>query len=253
MKKTVVFLFLLLFVWGALLNAEDQEVEAVIKDIQQKSEALISYQADMEMVFLKTPKGIIKVEGYTKLVKPDKLAMVMGVKDDQTTYQSMHSDGAVLWQYIATFKVASKIDIAGLKKEFPNVDDLVKDQANVKDAVSEIKKGCVKYVGIEILDDEEVYVFEGEIDSVVKDTLAMGIDIVSVKIWISTEDGLQRMTEYYTKDGESVAYRKMKEVKINIEIPDSEFQFQVPLGVAIMDVTPRAREMLKQNIAVNEE
>ncbi|MDP8234386.1 MAG: DUF2092 domain-containing protein [Candidatus Saelkia tenebricola] len=253
MKKPAIFLLLFLFVWGSFLNAEDQEVEAVINDIQQKSESLVSYQADMEMVFLKTPKGIMKIEGYTKIVKPDKLVMVMGVKDNEETYQSMYSDGAVLWQYIAMFKMVSKINIADLRKEFPNADDLIKDQSNVKSAISEIKEGEVRYIGIETLDDEEVYVFEGEINSVVKDELAMTSDVASVKIWVSTEDGLQRRTEYYSKDGESVAYRKMKEVKINVEIPDSEFQFQIPEGVAIMDVTPRAKEMLQQNMSVNEE
>jgi len=248
-KKTVEVLALILFMLSPLAKAADEEIDAVIKNIQQKIESLDSYQADMEMVFLKSSQGVTKVEGHIEFVKPDKLSMIMGVKDEENTRQYMYSDGMTIWQYMPMFKVVSKVDLAALKKEFPNAEDLVKNQSKSESSIYDIEKNDIKYTGIETLDNEEVYVFKGKVNTDVKQERALPVNIVSVKVWISTKDGLQRKVEYYSENNEVVLYQTMKDVKTNIEIPDSEFQFQVPEGVSILDATPRAREMLKQKMA----
>ncbi len=252
MKKTVGFLALILFVLVPLAKSADEEIGVVIKNIQQKVESLNSYQADMEMVFLKSSQGVTNVEGHIEFVKPDKLNMIMGVKDEEKTRQYMYSDGMIIWQYMPMFKVVSKVDLAALKKEFPNAEDLVKNQSKSENSIYDIEKNNIKYSGIETLDGEEVYVFEGKMNPDVEKGMDMPVDIVSVKVWISTKDGLQRKVEYYGENNEAVLYQKMNNVKTNIEIPDSEFQFQVPEGVAVLDTTPRAREMLKQKMPQDE-
>jgi len=176
----------------------------------------------------------------------------MGVKDEEKTRQYMYSDGMTIWQYMPMFKVVSKVDLSALKKEFPNAEDLVKNQSKSGNSIYDIEKNNIKYDGIETLDGEEVYVFKGRINPDVEKGMDMPVDITSVKVWISTKDGLQRKVEYYGENNEAVLYQKMTNVKTNIEIPDSKFQFQVPEGVSVLDTTPRAREMLKQKMAKDE-
>jgi len=251
-KKTAFLLALVLTIAVSSAGAENGDINAIIKNIQQKVESLNSYQADMEMVFLKSSQGVMKVEGHIEFVKPDKLNMVMGVKDEEKTRQYMYSDGMTIWQYMPMFKVVSKVDLAALKKEFPNAEELVKNQSKSGNSVYDIEKNNIKYDGIKTLDGEDVYVFEGKMKPDAEKGLDMPVDIASVKVWISVKDGLQRKVEYYDKNNEAVLYQKMTGVKTNVEIPDSKFQFQVPEGVSVLDTTPRAREMLKQKMTKDE-
>lgn len=261
MKRVFLFLVLVLFFNTVLLRAEEQNpaqkksanakdiatLKAVLTDIQNKIKNLNSYSANIDMVFLKSRNGNMEIEGHIEFVKPDKLNMELGVKGEDKTKQAMYSDGALLWQYMPFFKLASKVDLAALKKEFPDADQLVKGHSNIRGVLSQIKKGNVKYLGIDNFKGEKVYIFEGNVTQDESDKLNMPVQVSKVKVWVSTEDGLQRKAEYYSKGGELIFYQTLDDVKVNPNIPESEFKFQKPEGVNVLDSTPQAREMLKKS------
>lgn len=246
MKK--IFLLVGILFWLVEITGaqETEVVEEVLTQIQEKLNSLNSYQAKIEMGFLQEEGGVMEIAGEIKYMKPDKLRMEIGVKGEERTKQYMYSDGNTLWQYMPFFKLATKVDLAQLKEEFPEAEELVKRQSNIQQAVSEIEKGNINYLGEEKLDGEKVYVFEGKINPAEKEKMDMPIEIAKARLWISAQDGLQRKAEFYSPDGSLVYYQKLSEVEVNLEIPLSEFEFQKPEDTNVLDTTAQARERLRR-------
>ncbi|HDM08603.1 MAG TPA: outer membrane lipoprotein carrier protein LolA [Candidatus Omnitrophica bacterium] len=246
MKKVTALLAVGLLLVGLHVTAEDDELAKVLNDIQNKIKNLKSYQAKIEMVFLQTERGIMELTGEIKFVRPDKLRMEIGVKGEDRTKQYMYSDGLTMWQYMPFFKLASKVDLAALKKEFPQAKDLVEGQSKVESPVADVQKENIKYLGIKDLDGEKVYVFEGQLSEDRKQNMDLPQSVSQVKIWVGVNDGLQRKAEYYDSDGNLVFYQVLKDVKVNIDIPASEFTFKQPEGINVLDSTDQARQILKK-------
>lgn len=246
MKKLTGFLAVGLLLVGLHVKAEGDELTDVLNDIQNKIKNLKSYQAKIEMVFLQTDRGIMELSGEIKFVRPDKLRMEIGVKGEDRTKQYMYSDGLTMWQYMPFFKLASKVDLAALKKEFPEAKGLVEDQSKVGSPVADVQKENIKYLGIEDLSGEQTYVFEGKLNGERKENMDLPQDVSQVKIWVGVNDGLQRKAEYYDSDGNLVFYQVLKDVKVNIDIPDSEFTFEQPEGINVVDSTNQARQILEE-------
>jgi len=138
MKRILTLMLGLCLVVG-VANGQEEDYQSVIKDIKEKIASLKSYKAKIKMVFLQREGEVMELEGEIEYVKPDKLKMVMGVKGEEKTKQYIYSDGSTMWQYMPFFKLASKVDLAALKAEFPNVDDLIKGQSNVETTLKDLK------------------------------------------------------------------------------------------------------------------
>lgn len=246
MKKVGMVLGMVMMLAGFQIRAEEDQLAKVLNDIQTKIQNLKSYQAKIEMVFLQTERGIMELTGEIKFVRPDKLKMEIGVKGEDRTKQYMYSDGITMWQYMPFFKLASKVDLATLKKEFPQAKDLVEGQSKVESPVADVQKEDIKYLGIEELNGEKVYVFEGKISEERKQNMDLPYNVSKVKIWVGVNDGLQRKAEYYDQEGNLIFYQVLKDVKVNIDIPSDVFTFQEPEGINILDSTDQAREILKK-------
>lgn len=249
MRKISEILVTVLLLATLQLKAEEDGLSKVLNDIQTKLNNLKSYHAKIEMVFLQTERGIMELNGEIKFVRPDKLRMEIGVKGEDRTKQYMYSDGLTMWQYMPFFKLASKVDLAGLKKEFPQARDLVEGQSKVESPVADVEKENIKYLGIEDLNGEKTYVFEGQLNEARKQNMDLPQNVSKVKIWVGVGDGLQRKAEYYDDEGNLVFYQILKDVKVNIDIPASEFAFQQPEGINVIDSTDQARQILRNKQA----
>ena len=215
------------------------DVEALLSDLQSKIRSLSSYRATFEIVFTEGETTY----GTIAFVRPDRLRMEMCMGKDERAKQYLYSDGLTLWQYLPYFKMASKVDLAALREEFPEtIKELVGEQADIEGVLGKIDKGSIEYLGIEDLDGEEVCVFQGDV------TQEEDAEVARVKAWVSRVDGLQRRIEAYSLDGELIYQQRLKDVLVNIEIPDQEFRFAVPEGTAIIDVTQEQREKLQGGI-----
>ncbi len=224
--------------------SKEMSLEEVLIDIKDKIEKIESYKAEIEMVFKNVSDASV-ISGSISYVKPDKIKMVMGMKGKENTSQSMYSDGSTMWQYMPLFKIASKVDLSLLKEEFENTDELMKNQNNIGDITSNMDEA--KFIGLEDLSGEEVYVIEGLIKESDNPALKDIGEIKTAKAYISSKDGMQRKMEYYDASGKLLFYQAFNNVEINIDIPDQIFNFVAPEGVNILDTTPQAREMLKKS------
>lgn len=253
MRRILALVVLSLCLILEVATAQEEDYQSVIRDIKGKIDSLKSYKAKIEMVFLQSGGEVMELEGEIEYVKPDKLKMVIGVKGEDKTKQYIYSDGSTLWQYMPFFKLASKVDLAALKAEFPNVDDLIKGQSNVETTLKDFKEEGIRYLGIEDLEGERTYVFEGEIKEDKKQEMDLPMEVARLKVWISVDDGLQRKAEFYSEGGQLLFYQKLKDVQVNIDIPDDEFKFQKPDDVNVLDSTPQARQLLKEKQEEKEE
>ena len=83
------------------------------------------------------------------------------------------------------------------------------------------------YLGTEQIDGEMTYVFSG---IPIRGAIS---DAVSMKVWISPQDGIWRKIEYYTSSGKVFLTKTVLEAETDVTIPDGTFELQVPEGLDI--------------------
>jgi|GEM_PF-5131339 len=214
-------------------------LEQVLQEIEEKIEALLSYRATFEMIFSEEET----VTGEIVFLRPDKMRMKMIIGEDEQTRQELYSDGGTLWQYLPYYNMASKVDLAALKEEFPEeAAALVEGQSDIQGALAEIDKGKIAYLGLEDLDGQSMYVFEGQADA----SCEMELEVIRIKVWISTADGLQRRVEYYSNEDELIYQHRLENVNVNSEIPDETFHFEPPEDAAVLDATEQSMQVFRE-------
>lgn len=241
---------LLLLVGCSKREGEATSLEQVLHEIEARIQDLSSYRATFEMIFLEEET----VAGEIVFFRPDKMRMEMIIGDDEQTRQELYSDGKTLWQYLPYYKMASKVDLAMLKEEFPEeTAALVERQSDIQGALAEIDKGEIAYFGLEALDGQSMYVFEGQADA----SCEMELEVTRIKVWISKADGLQRRVEYYSNEDELIYQHRLENVNVNSEIPDEMFHFEPPQDAVVLDATEQSmqafREMEEQEAPVVDE
>ncbi|HEO64025.1 MAG TPA: outer membrane lipoprotein carrier protein LolA [Candidatus Omnitrophica bacterium] len=239
---TAVVLGMVIILTPLCYSQSPLRIEQIQAEVRENLEKINSYYSQIEIMFFQAGGENMQITGEIFFAKPDKIKMTMGVKGSESTNQYMYSDGDTLWQYMPFFKLASKVDLKALKEEFPNAEELVKNQSQIDNILMNI--GNPEFEGIEDLDGESVYVIKGDVPKNVESELELGESIEKTKIFISKKDGLHRKVEYYSSTNQLLYMQGLKSLKINIEIPDSTFEFQLPEGINVLDSTPQARELL---------
>lgn len=148
-----------------------------------------------------------------------------------------------MWQYMPQMNMVQKFDWAKLKETFG--EKFARDQTKkVNEPFRGMNKATLRYFGIENLDGEDVYVFEGK-SSQVEEKGLEGFKPGKIKMYIGTNDGiLRKMITYDLKDNEMTAQR-YKNIKLNQDIPDSTFVFTPPEGTQVVDMTDMMKETFK--------
>ena len=220
-------------------QVESDSLERVLHEIEGKIETLSSYRAAFKMVFSEEET----VSGEIVFLRPDKMRMEMVIGEDEQTRQALYSDGETLWQYLPYYNMASKVDLAALKAEFPKeAAALVEGQSDIQGALSEIDKGEIVYLGLEELDGHAMHVFEGQADA----SCETGLEVTRIKVWISEADGLQRRVEYYSTEDELIYEHRLENVSVNSGIPDETFQFEPPEDAAVLDATEQSLQAFRE-------
>ena len=214
-------------------------LERVLLEIEGKIETLSSYRAAFKMIFSEEET----VSGQIVFLRPDKMRMTMIIGEDEQTRQELYSDGETLWQYLPYYNMASKVDLAALKEEFPDeAAALVEGQSDIQGALAEIDKGKIVYLGLEEVDGQVMYVFEGQADA----SCEADLEVTRIKVWISEADGLQRWVEYYSAADELIYQHRLENVSVNNGIPDETFQFEPPEESTVLDATEQSMQAFRE-------
>ena len=159
-------------------------------------------------------------------VFPDKVRIEIYNRDK--LHETILSDGHTLWDYKVFLESATELDVDSLREEQSDTWlDTIREHTRFDPTFADLYLPSAAYLGTEEIDGEETYVFSGV---PIRGAIS---DAVSMKVWISPQDGIWRKIEYYTSSGKAFLTKTVLEVEIDVTIPDGAFELQVPEGTEI--------------------
>lgn len=240
MRKGPILILNILFYLMSRSGSAQEETTAIIKQIQDKAKEIQSYQASFTLKMV-GPQGEILMEGNILFKRPEKIKLEMSMPNVPDAKQLMVSDGNLMWQVAPSLKLASKVDLATLKKEFGE-SYFTPVQEDISRPLKEVEEGSVKYLGKDSLEDKEYFLFEAKPKS---QTPGIEAAFSKARFWIDPDTGLEKKTVFYDLEGKEVFQRNFSEVKINLEISDHEFIFLPEEGMEVIDSTDQARKLME--------
>lgn len=212
--------FLLPFAW-----AQQASVSQQIDQITAKAQAIESYTADIQITLLKEPEKV-EMTGTIMHKKPDKLNMELSVVGNNPMKQMTISNGDCLWQYIPQANVARKINIkSAVAKGF------MQEQGGLHMPFKDIEPESMKFAGRSAVYGHRVVVFEGKPKASLKQQDPERF--IKMAVWVSPEDGLARRVAVYDRQDNEVMIQEFTNLKTNIFLRDSLFEFSPPKGTKI--------------------
>lgn len=239
---TGLFTVLTVIAWSGFICSEESK-EQIIKSIETKAALIATYRADLSMSMDVMGEKMV-TQGSIFFKKPDKSYIendiVMGTMKMK---QIIVSDGKTVWTYQPTMKMVTKIDLG---KVMAVTDD--KSNGQMSGDISEPFRGyneeSISYVRTDQILGEKVYIFQGVPGS--SPMQKQAFMPAKIETWVSAVDGLIRKLIMFSDEGKEMMVQSYTNIETNIEVEDSRFDFVVPDGIQVMDLTEGTLNMMKE-------
>ena len=215
MKRQTKFLFIFIFYWHVPAWALSDEL-ATVKAIQKNYESVLTLKANFEQkAFVKMLNRTEVTRGTVQIKKPGKMKWVYNSPDPQV----LVSDQKNLWLYAPEEEQVTKMPIESVYSSntpalFLAGQGILTDIFNVVQVLTEKDKFVAVFTPKEV---------ESSLSRLVLRANKNNYQITGATV--------------YDKLGNKTAI-KFRSIRINEEIPESVFNFEVPAGVEIQDFTP---------------
>jgi outer membrane lipoprotein-sorting protein len=73
----------------------------------------------------------------------------------------------------------------------------------------------------------------------------LGMALETVRVHVHAGDGLLRRVAYLDEAGEEVMHQAYRDVVVNPKLPEETFEFVIPSGAHVMDMTEQIIELLE--------
>lgn len=248
LSKTLVATVALTLLLGSLAFAQESEkTKQVIDEITQKTKDIKSYTVDVK-VEAQMMNQMMTTEGTMAFKKPGMMYMTSTMNMMGGMKQEIYAKDDVLWTYMPMMNMASKVDMAKVKAALPGQEDM-SGAKDITKPFAGFPQSAIKYTGEKEVDGKKVYVFElnpsmpGQMSPGQTTSPIMPEKVVSE---IDTETGLPYKTLMYSADGKLMMEQTYSNYKLNVPLPDSEFEFTPPKDAQVLDMTDSTINMMKQ-------
>ena len=215
MRKQTKFLFIFVLYWHVPAWALSGQLET-INAIQKSYESVLTLKANFEQkAFVKMLNRTEITRGNVQIKKPGKMKWIYSSPDPQV----LISDQKNLWLYIPEEELVTKMPIESVYSSntpalFLAGKGILTDIFNVVQVLTEKDKFVAVFTP---------KVVESSLSRLVLRANKKNYQITGVTV--------------YDKLGNETAI-KFRSIRINEEIPESVFNFEVPTGVEVQDFTP---------------
>lgn len=214
MKKVLLLLLVVVLLGSSVLAGND--LDSILKEMDKRQKEIKDLQANFsqEKVLELLEEKLIS-QGRMKYKKPDRMSWEYSVPDPLL----MIIKGQRMWLYYPDMKVAEKYDLEksgetlGLFMGFGKSMDYLKKNYQIR--LLEKEKNFYPLELIPKREEELRYVSR-------------------IVLWIDTKEYWPVKTKIFEPNGDTTLI-EFKNIEINTEIPDSEFEFQVPKGVEVVE------------------
>ncbi|RJP15648.1 MAG: outer membrane lipoprotein carrier protein LolA [Candidatus Abyssobacteria bacterium SURF_5] len=238
---------LLLFSTSALAQ-DAAENNKVIDDLIKKAEDVKSYKVDINTLTHAMGEPIT-IKGTMSFEQPGKMRMSTVTDMMGGMKQDIYKTGDIIWTYMPIMKMTTKMDVSRLKQEMPGQQPDM-DESDVATMLKDFPKDAITFVGKKKADGKDVYVLRVAPEKFNMDMTApqknFPVQPKKIEFLVYADNGLPHKILMYGKDDALIMEQTYSNYQLNIDIPDSEFEFTPPEGAQVMDMTEATINMMRQ-------
>ena len=234
---------------GISFVCADQKTEELISKIEAQAKNINSYRSDLTMNMEMMGQKIVYT-GKLSFKKPNKSKMEMNGKiGPMDIKQIIVSDGRTVWTYQPSMNMVQKVDLEKIIAE--TGDDSKQKNADPSTPFQSLKRNSIAYIRTETIDGKEVYVFQGTPE--IADAKDLSFVPEKVEIGIYTDNGMISKMVMLDKENKEMVSQYYSNIQLNVNIPDSEFEFTPPEGTQVADMTDPTIKSMNETIEENQE
>ena len=252
MKRIRVFMASIFFfsLFASTFAQGDSTTEKLLDEVRGKFESMKSYTADIRTETSAMGQPVI-TEGVILFKAPDKIH-VKTTSHTMRGMQEVFASGDVAYTYMPTMKTATRMDMGRLKAAgwLPAG---ISDYANNALPFAGFPQDDLVYIETQKTDGGEAHVFEARpyydakaelAGQVSQDTPTPDMFGDSIIFLVDAETGLLVKMTVLTESGTAMMEHTYSNIRVNIPIDDSEFEFRPPGDVQITDLTEGTLSMM---------
>ena len=195
--------------------------------VQTQAESIRSYQTRFTLEAQEETGEPVTLEGTLLFEQPNRRRLELKEGPEQEPSQLLISDGTVEWQ---SYPAANTVYRARSPELAPGPHR----------PFSEVQPGSVRFLEkIESGRDKRVRFEAIPLPSVVEGS---PVPIQTMRIEVAEQDGLVRELVLLDAQGEPVLTQRYLDLKVNVSIPEENFQFTPPEGFRVVDIDEEPEE-----------
>jgi|GEM_PF-1302359 outer membrane lipoprotein-sorting protein len=223
---------------GDKLSTGDIKTDGIMVELQEKSKTVRSCRARV--------KSLLAFEGEQFEILDDLYIRVPGKTHVARVlagliHQTIVCDGSLMWRYDPEEKLVSRVNMGRVFRTTKMEADA--DLPDLTRPFRTLEWTSIRYSGTEAVRGTDHRVFEA-----IPEPTMLHAELpeapVKVKLWINPSDGLLRVARYFGANGNELFSQEFLEVVINPKLDDQIFDFVVPAGAHVMDMTDDVIEVL---------
>ena len=228
---------------GSALAQPDAKTQQMMDEISEKTEKIDSCKVDMKIETQMMGQMMV-TDGKMTFKRPKKMHMVtsaMGMN------QEIFTKGNIVWTYMPAMKMATKIDLSKVQQAMPEQPGM-----GMGSDISQPFKGFpadkIRFIETRTEGDVKVHVFEASPSMPGQAPPGHPSQMLPkrIRLMISADNGLPHKMQMLADDGSIMMQQTYSNIKINIPVDDSEFDFVPPEDVQVMDMTQGPMNMMQQ-------
>ena len=245
-KGCIPLLFLILFTLPA--TAQDQaKTKQIIEELTQKANKVKSFTVDVNMQTSVMGEKV-ETKGTMAAKEPGKMRMSTTTEMMGGMKQEVYKSGDIVWSYMPLMNMATKINVAKVREAFPEQKGF--EESDLTKTLQDIPENALTLDKKEKVDGNEVYVFQVAPEEFQPDMVSpqkkFPMMPERIEMLIYADTGLPYEIRMYGKNNQLFMQQKYTNYKLNVSLPDSEFQFTPPEGAQVMDMTEATINMMKR-------
>ena len=222
------------------MSTDDAKTDAVMVALQKRLKKVETCRARM-VIQLRIMDQQLEIRGDALFKAPDRMRLDLTLPGD--VRQTVVSDGALLWIYNADEEMVARVNRVRVYRESGREADA--DQPDPTRPFRGLQWKTIRYAGNEPVDGKNLRIF----DAVPKPNptyAQLPSPPTRVRVYIDPQDGLTRLVKIYDASDAEIITQQFTGLEVNPELEDARFEFVVPAGAHVVDMTDDIIELLKQ-------
>jgi len=221
------------------VSTGDRDTDAMVVKMQKASSGIEACVASLSMVFAVSDQEV-EIRGRGTFRRPTSYRLEKVLPGGAT--QVVVCSGGLLWLHDAEEQIVSRVNAARVYQATGQEADT--DQADPLRPFRGMVWETIRYTRELEVERPGRRIFEATPDAISLQ-VQLGVPVVKVRVSLDSTDGLLRTVEHLDSDGNAVVTQRFRDVVANPKLAENAFEFVVPAGVHVMDVTEDVIEMLE--------